>query len=158
MTLHIYWLIGVLLICFLAGLSTGKTNYRFPYIEHCMFCKAQYSVSMERPCPMETVTFTCTAPGEFLRWEPSDSTRIIILSSPSYLNVPRVVSGYTVTLIAIDNTTLTSTLSRTAENGITVSCVELSIPTLTTIGSSIIRLVGEFQLISVSSIIVVIYC
>ena len=27
-----------------------------------MFHKAQYSVSVERPCPMETVTFTCTAP------------------------------------------------------------------------------------------------
>ena len=37
--------------------------------------------------------------------------------------------GYTVTLIAFDNTTLTSTLSRTA---ITVSCVD-PLPTLTTI-------------------------
>ena len=75
-------LIRVLLICFLAGFSTGKTDYSIidihPYIEHCMFRKAQYSVSVERPCPMETVTFTCTAPGDSLRWEPSDVSRITI--------------------------------------------------------------------------------
>ncbi len=112
-----------------------------------MFRKAQYSVSVERPCPMETVTFTCTAPGDSLRWSPSDVTSITILSSLG-LNVPLMQSDYTVTLIAFNDTTLTSTLSRTAENGITVSCVELSIPTLTTIGSSTIRLVGELQLVS----------
>ena len=94
---------------------------------------------------METVTFTCTAPGDSLIWKLSDVTDIEILST---LNVPVMRSGYTVTLIAANDTTLTSTLSRTAENGITVSCVELSIPTLTTIGSSIIRLVGELQLVS----------
>ncbi len=95
---------------------------------------------------METVTFTCTAPGEVLRWEPSDS-RTITVRSTSGLNVANVVSGYTVTLIAFNDTTLTSTLSRTAENGITVSCVGVVL-TLTTIGSSTIRLVGELQLMS----------
>ncbi|XP_064402268.1 uncharacterized protein LOC135348048 isoform X2 [Halichondria panicea] len=101
---------------------------------------AQYSVSVERPCPMETVTFTCTAAGDFLRWEPSDVTRTIAVRSTSDLNVASVVSGYTVTLIAFNDTTLTSTLSRTAKNGTTVSCVGI-VPTLTTIGSSTIRLV-----------------
>ncbi len=95
---------------------------------------------------METVTFTCTAVGDSLRWSPSDATPITILSSPSGLNVPRLVSGYTVTLIAFDNDTLTSTLSRIAENGITVSCVG-TVSTLITIGSSMIRLVGELQLV-----------
>ena len=95
---------------------------------------------------METVTFTCTAPGDSSRWVSSDSTSISILST-SDLNVPIVVSGYTVTLIAVDNTALTSTLSRTAENGITVSCVD-PLPTLYTIGSSTIQLVGELQLVS----------
>ncbi len=109
-----------------------------------MFHKAQYSVSVERPCPMETVTFTCTAPGDSLRWEPSDVVRITILST-SALNVPLMRSGYTVTLIAANDITLTSTLSRTAENGITVSCVD---PPTTTIGSSMIRLVGELQFVS----------
>ncbi|XP_064402641.1 membrane cofactor protein-like isoform X1 [Halichondria panicea] len=113
----------VLLLCFLAGFST-----------------AQYSVSVERPCPMETVTFTCTAPGDTLRWELSDVSRITIRST-SGLNVPLMPQpGYTVTLIAFDDTTLTSTLSRTAENGITVSCVG-TVSTLTTIGSSTIHLV-----------------
>ncbi|XP_064403674.1 uncharacterized protein LOC135349109 isoform X2 [Halichondria panicea] len=121
--IEIIKLIRVLLICFLARFST-----------------AQYSVSVERPCPMETVTFTCTAPGDSLRWVLSDATPVTILSSPSGLNVPHAVSGYTVTLIAFNDTTLTSTLSRAAENGITVSCLG-TVPTLTTIGSSMIRLV-----------------
>ncbi len=95
---------------------------------------------------METVTFTCTAAGDFLRWEPSDATPITILSTLG-LNVSLMQSGYTLSLIAFNDTTLTSTLSRTAENGITVSCVELSMPDLTTIGSSTISLVGELQLV-----------
>ena len=106
-----------------------------------IFFTAQYSVSVERPCPMETVIFTCTAPGDSLRWVPSDVSRITIRPTTSGLNVPLIQSGYTVTLIAFDNTTLTSTLSRTAENGITVSCVD-PLPTLTTVGSLTIRLVG----------------
>ena len=93
---------------------------------------------------METVTFTCTVSGDSLRWELSDVTSITIRST-SVLNVPLMQSGYTVTLIAINGTALTSTLSRTAEKGITVSCVD-TLPTLTTIGSSMIQLVGELQL------------
>ncbi len=96
---------------------------------------------------METVTFTCTVAGNLLRWELSDSSTIEILST-SDLNVPIGVSGYTVTLIAVDNTTLTSTLSRTAESVITVSCVGFM--PVGTIGSSTIRLVGELQLYKVS--------
>ncbi len=96
---------------------------------------------------METVTFTFTAPGEVLRWEPSDATRMITVCSTSGLNVANVVSGYTVTLIGFNDTTLTSTLSRTAENGITVTCVGIVL-TLITIGSSTIQLVGELQLVS----------
>ncbi len=93
---------------------------------------------------METVTFTCTVPGDSLRWEPSDVIRITIFSIAG-LNVPFVISGtgYTVTLIAVDSTSLTSTLSRTAENGITVSCVGL-VP-VSTIGSSTIQLVGKLS-------------
>ncbi len=145
MTLEIK-LIRVLLIYFLAGFSTGKTEYSIIDIEHCMFRKAQYSVSVERPCPMETVTFTCTVAGNLLRWEPSGVTDIDVPSNAE-INVPEMRSGYTVRLIAANDTTLTSTLSRTAENGITVSCVD-PLPTLTTIGSSTIRLVGELQLVS----------
>ena len=111
-----------------------------------MFRKAQYSVNVERPCPMETVTFTCTAPGDSLRWVPSDVSRITVRSTTD-INMMLIQTGYTVTLIAFNDTTLTSTLSRTAENGITVSCVGF-VPTLTTIGSSMIRLVGELQLVS----------
>ncbi|XP_064402602.1 uncharacterized protein LOC135348343 isoform X2 [Halichondria panicea] len=101
---------------------------------------AQYSVSDERPCPTELVTFTCTAPGNSLRWEPSDVSRITVRST-SNISMLLMHSGYTVTLIAFNDTTLTSTLSRTAENGITVSCVDPQ-PTLTTIGSSMIQLIN----------------
>ncbi len=109
-----------------------------------MFHKAQYSVSVERPCPMETVTFTCTAPGDSLRWELSDDPRITVRTTTSPLNVPMVLTDYTWTLIAFDNNTLTSTLTRTAEieNEITVSC-GITMPPLTTIGSSTIQLIGE---------------
>ncbi len=64
---------------------------------------------------METVTFTCTAAGNSFRWEPSDVSRITLEAEASALNVPLMRSGYTVTLIAFNDTTLTSTLSRTAE-------------------------------------------
>ena len=103
-----------------------------------MFYKAQYSVSVERPCPLETVTFSCTAAGDFLRWVLSDVNDIDITTSLD-LNVPLMQSGYTVTLIAANDSSLTSTLSRTAENGITVSCRGIR----TIIGSSIIRLAGD---------------
>ena len=97
---------------------------------------------------METVTFTCTAPGDSLKWEPSDVSRITIRPTTSGVNVPLMPQpGYTVTLIAFNDTTLTSTLSRTAENELNVSCVGGgfvdSLLTQTTIGSSTIRLVGE---------------
>ncbi len=141
-------LIRVLLICYLAGFSTGKTIIDFLTLNIACFFTAQYSVSVERPCPMETVTFTCTAAGNLLRWKLSDSTSFTIeITSTSDLNVPNFVSGYTVTLIAANDTTLTSTLSRTAENGITVSCVGFM--PVSTIGSSTIRLVGELQLYKV---------
>ena len=96
---------------------------------------------------METITFTCTATGNTLRWEPSDVDRISIRITVYNLNEPQMPQpGYIATLIAFDNTTtetiLTSTLSRTAEDGITVSCVDPS-PTLTIVGSTSISLVGE---------------
>ncbi len=47
---------------------------------------------------------------------------------------------------AWNHTTLTSTLSRTAENGITVSCMGF-VP-VSTIGSSTVQLIGELQLVS----------
>ncbi len=91
---------------------------------------------------METVTFTCTAPGEALRWDLPGVGRITVRTTTSEVNVSsNPIPGYTVTLIAFDNTTLTSTLSRTAENGITVSCMDT--PVLTTIGSLTLNLVGE---------------
>ncbi|XP_064402132.1 uncharacterized protein LOC135347907 isoform X5 [Halichondria panicea] len=109
------------------------------YVSSQLAVTEEYSVNVERPCPMETVTFTCIAAGNLLRWEVSDSDDTIEILSTSDLNVPIGVSGYTVTLIAFNDTTLTSTLSRTAESVITVSCVGLM--PVGTIGSITIRLV-----------------
>ncbi len=91
---------------------------------------------------METVTFTCTVPGDTVRWETSDTGRITIRNSTD-LNVPlRPVPGYTLTQTAFTDTTMTSTLSSAAEEGITVSCVD-PFPEVTTIGSTTINVVGE---------------
>ncbi len=79
-----------------------------------------------------------------MNWEASDVDRITIRNT-AVLNEPLTPQpGYTVTLTAFTDTTMTSTLSRTAEDGVTVSC-EDPLPILTTIGSTIIRLVGEFS-------------
>ncbi len=87
---------------------------------------------------METVTFTCTAIGNVLLWDlPGNRITVLATSDPLVMG-----PDYTVTLIAFNNTTLTSTLSITAENGITVSCSEI-VSTHITIGSSTIRLAGE---------------
>ena len=94
---------------------------------------------------METVTFTCTITGDFLLWEPSDVSRITVRTSIYNLNEPVMPRpGYTVTLTAFTDTTITSTLSKTAEDGINVSCIA-STPTITSIGSTTIDLVCELQ-------------
>ncbi len=94
---------------------------------------------------METVTFTCTVPGDSIRWQLSDVSRITIRNSTD-LNVPIPTRpGYTVRQTAFTDTTITSTLSRAAEEGIIVSCI-VTMPTLTTIGSTTIHLAGELSL------------
>ncbi len=91
---------------------------------------------------MERVTFTCTAPGDRLRWSPSDVDHITIRNTAN-INEPLMPQpGYIVRVTAFTDTTMTSTLSRVAEEGITVSCIAIT-PTLTTIGSTTIHLAGE---------------
>ncbi len=99
---------------------------------------------------MGQIKFTCTVPGNSLRWVPSDVSHITIRRTPlSILNVTQMPQpGYTVVLIGFNDTSLTSTLSRVAENGVNVSCVDPSSNYVTIIGSSMIRLVGELQLVS----------
>ena len=82
-------------------------------------------MSEERPCPMATVTFTCTSPGNLLRWDPSDVPQFDVDTRFTPLNMPEMtLPGYTVTLIAFNETSLTSTLSRRSENGITVTFLD----------------------------------
>ena len=102
---------------------------------------ATFLVNDERPCPMEIVTFTCTSPGTLISWSLSDlSVNIIVDRGINELNMALMQQGYTVTLTAFNNTSLTSTLSRTAENGVRVTCLD---PPNDEIGSTTIQLAGE---------------
>ncbi len=93
---------------------------------------------------MEIVTFTCIVNGSSIRWELSDVDRITVRTTVNNLNEPTMPQpGYTVTLTAFTDTTITSTLSRTTEDGITVSCDNPSPSSLTTVGSTTMNLVGE---------------
>ncbi len=105
-----------------------------------VFTLAQYSVNVERPCLMETVTFTCTGSGDTMRWELSDVTPINV-RSPGNINLPLIPHpGYTVTLTAFNDSSLTTTLSRVADDGITVVCKAVA----TIIGYTTISLAGTF--------------
>ena len=104
-------------------------------------------MSVERPCPNETVTFTCTVTANRMRWEILNVTQITLLNTAG-LNEPMMPQpGYTVTLTAVNDTILTTILSvsRLAEDSrsITVSCIDL-LPTRTIIGSTNVSLTGEF--------------
>ncbi len=83
-----------------------------------------------------------------MRWQPSDVTQITILNTADTNEPQTPRPGYTVTLTAFNDTTITSTLSRAAQDGITVSCID-PLPTLTTIGSTTISLAGELSIASV---------
>ena len=88
-----------------------------------------------------TVTFTCTSPVNILLWELSDVESITVDTRFTPLNMPEMPQpGYTVTLTAFNETSLTSTLTRRAENGITVTCVD---PSSVEIGSETIQLASE---------------
>ncbi len=93
---------------------------------------------------MEMVTFTCIV--TTVRWEATDVSCITVCSTSYNLNEPLMPRpGYTVTLTAFNDTSLTSTLLRVAEDGITVSCVT-STQTITAVGSTTISVVGELLL------------
>ncbi len=90
---------------------------------------------------MERVTFTCTAPGVVLRWSPSDVSNIDVDSEFTPLNMPEMpVPGYIVTLTGFNDTSLTSTLTRVARDGVMVTCLD---PPNDVIGSATIQLAGE---------------
>ncbi len=92
---------------------------------------------------MERVTFTCTAPGANLRWSLSDvASNIDVDSEFTPLNTPLMpLPGYTVTRIALNNAGIASTLSRIAEDGVMVTCLNPN-PS-NEIGSATIQLAGE---------------
>ncbi|XP_064407739.1 complement receptor type 2-like isoform X2 [Halichondria panicea] len=97
---------------------------------------ATFLVSDERPCSMERVTFTCTAPGANLRWSLSDVSNINV-NQFTPLNTPLMPQpGYTVTRVALNNTSIASTLSRIAKDGVMVTCLNPS----NEIGSATIQL------------------
>ncbi len=111
------------------------------------FLTATFLVSNERPCPMERVTFTCTAPGAIIGWSISDVTSNIVVDSDiDGLNMARILQDYTVTLTAVNDSSITSTISRIAENRVTVTCEVAT--TNVIIGSATIQLTGEIYSIA----------
>ena len=77
---------------------------------------AQLQSSVERPCPGESVTFTCTIPSLGHQWDiPSlgisrsllrrDQGRVITDHPPFQLNVTEVISGTSITSTATVNAT-----------------------------------------------------
>ena len=71
-----------------------------------------------RPCPGELVTFTCTVTGVELVWDPSDESPILI----STVRPSSTRGLYAAMLTSNTTTELTSTLSTTARDGVTVEC------------------------------------
>ncbi len=116
-------------------------SINFTFLFALLVLSATFLVSDERPCPMERVTFTCTAPGANLRWSLSDvASNIDVNSEFTPLNTPLMpLPGYTVTRIALNNTGIASTLSRIAEDGVMVTCLNPS----NEIGSATIQFAGE---------------
>ncbi len=112
-------------------------------------------VSDERPCSMKSVTFTCTAPGSSLRWSTSDAPNINVNSGFTPLNIPLMpIPPYTVILTAFNDTSLTSTLSRIAENGVIVTCLD---PPNDVIGATTIQLTGEVYTLIITRCVFYLY-
>ena len=87
-----------------------------------------------RPCPEESITFTCTVPGVEVFWEPPGVSRITITPS----STESVIEGlYTATLLSSNATSITSTLLTTARDGVTVECL--------TVGSVTIQVAGIYS-------------
>ena len=85
-----------------------------------------------RPCPGETVTFSCTVPGVEVFWDPNDANLISInpMSSP-------VTEGqYTAIFISSNATSITSSLSTTARDDVMVECLSVGSVTIRVAGGS----------------------
>ncbi len=81
-----------------------------------------------------------------MRWQPQMLFVLLFLTLLVLTYQYRLMQpGYTLRQTAFTDTTMTSTLSRVAEEGVTVSCEAIT-PTLTTIGSTTIHLAGELSL------------
>ena len=121
-------------------------------LQHCLFSVsgAQLQSSVERPCPGESVTFTCTIPSLGHQWNIQsldisrsllrrDQGRVITDHPPFQLNVTEVIPGTSITS--------TATVNATADlNGTVVVCQD-GVGTLPD-QSSAINLRGEYSILS----------
>ncbi len=100
-------------------------------------------MSPEVACPMENVTFTCTGSGNTLGWNLPDGFKIeIVARDGGELNMPDTFGDYIVAVTAFNGTSVTSTLTTAAVNGITVTCLEGSPPSVN-VGTGTIILAGK---------------
>ena len=124
----------------------GYTNYHSS-LQRCLFSVsgAELQSSVERPCPGESVTFTCTISSVGHQWDisslgisrsllPRDQGRVISDHPPFHFNVTEVMTGVSIAS--------TATVNATADlNGTRVVCRD-GVGTLPD-QSSIINLRGE---------------
>ena len=72
-------------------------------------------------CPGDVVSVTCTITGTELTWDIPGSTRDIVIDSQSVL--PVQLDQYTVTFIAVNSSSVTSTIGFPAAEGASIACL-----------------------------------
>ena len=72
-------------------------------------------------CPGDVVSVTCTITGALLTWDIPGTTRDIFIDSGTTYPFQR--DEYTVTFIAINSSSVTSTLSFPAADGASIGCL-----------------------------------
>ncbi len=73
------------------------------------------------PCAGDVVSLTCTVSGALLTWDVPQPTEDITVESRTMIPLSR--EGYTVTSVMVANSMITSSLSFSAVQGITIGCV-----------------------------------
>ena len=106
---------------------------------------AQLQSSVERPCPGESVTFTCTIPSLGHQWDipfHSMSQRVAARDQGGIISAPPF--QFNVTEVTASNIRSTATVNATADlNGTLVSCQD-SILGMLPIQNSTINIIGEY--------------
>ena len=127
------------------GFNITLSSYSFTLIGD-----ASLTSNNKRPCPDDTITFTCNVSGVDLTWRVLSSEGVLValfnIDFQTMVNVPEEMLDFTATLRSRTSTTdSTSTLTTTASvkvNGYTVVCADVAME----IGRKTIQLSSECNL------------